>query len=386
MMKLWVKTFFIVCSLQFFGPTFTYAQVFTDTLSEAEAADIQKRIDKGLKQLDRKYTLQVLPLIYYTPETRMAFGAMSIVRFKFKYADSLLKVSNITPSFVYTQNEQMLAQVNFDLYTNKKWRFFGNAGYFIYPYFFNGVGNTLAADEVEWYDATYPKINLNVYRKLWSDSVSVGVKYAYQNSKITPLSNQVLDTGNYEGANGSVQSSIGVGVRYDSRSHLLSATSGWLADVSVNWTDEWSGATYKDQFILADIRTYIPVFKKKDIIALQVYTELHTGKVPFNLMSLLGGSEHMRGYREGEYRDRQMWVYQVEYRTRLFFKFVGLAAFVNMGGIGNDFEDVNQNYRFTYGGGLRIAPVPNERYFIRLDYGVNETSQGLFYIAIGEAF
>ena len=136
-MKLWVKTFFILCSLQFFGPKFTHAQVFTDTLSEAEAADIQKRIDKGLKRLNRKYSLQALPLIYYTPETRMEFGAMSIVRFKFKYADSLLKVSNISPSFVYTQNEQMLAQVNFDLYTNKKWRFFGNAGYFIYPYFFN---------------------------------------------------------------------------------------------------------------------------------------------------------------------------------------------------------------------------------------------------------
>lgn len=366
-------------------PQISNAQVFTDTLSVEESEMLQKHLDKELKRAQRKYTFQLLPIIYYTPETRMAFGAGGILRFKFDLKDSLLPVSRVTPTFVYTLNEQVLAQVGFDLHVNRKWRVFGDMGYFVYPYFFAGVGNNHNGESLEWYDATYPKLNLNVYRHVISDSISVGLRYDLQNSKITPVDGGELELGEYPGVNGSVQSSIGFGFLYDSRDYQLSATKGWFADLSVMWADEWSGSSYNDQFIKLDIRKYLPIFSNKDVVALQFYSELHNGNVPFNLMSLLGGSERMRGYREGVFRDRQMLIYQVEYRSRLFFKYFGLAAFANLGGIGSNLEDVNANYRYTLGGGIRIAPVPTERYFIRLDYGVGHDTQG-FYIAVGEAF
>ncbi len=362
-----------------------YSQVYTGPLTKEEAVALQKRLDQELKHSEKKIRFQVLPSIYYTPETRTAFGAVGILSFKFDAQDSILPVSKISPSFIYTQNAQILANVNFDMYTNRNWRVFGDVGYFVYPYFFSGVGNNHPGDYYEWYDATYPKLNLNVYRKIISDSISVGIRYDFQKSDIAPVENGILETGTYNGANGSTQSSVGLGLRYDSRSHIWSSTSGWYADFSLMFSEEGLGATYSDQYYKLDVRKYFTISKKKDLIAVQFYGEIHTGKIPFNLMALLGGSEQMRGYRMGIYRDRTMLVYQAEYRSRLFYKYFTFALFANMGGIGNSLEDVNANYRYTAGGGIRYTPLPKERLFIRFDYAWGNKTEG-FYIAVGEAF
>ena len=360
-------------------------QVLTDTLTAEEEILLRKKLDKELKRSERNLHVSVLPTIYYTPETRFAFGAVGILNFRFNKSDTLLPVSRISPTFVYTLNEQMITQVGFDLYPNKKWWLFGDVGYFVYPYFFGGVGNQHSGNYIEWYDASYPKLNLNVYRKVVSDSIFVGIRYDYQNSTIIPESGKLLDLGGYSGANGSVQSSIGIGIRYDSRDHIFSSTKGWYTDVSFMWTNPNLGASYTDQFLTADIRKYIPIFQRKDVLALQVYSESHSGNVPFNLMAMLGGSERMRGYREGVFRDTKMMVYQAEYRSRILFKYFAFAVFANLGGVGADFQEVNRNYRVTLGGGVRYTFLPKERIFIRFDYGIGEQTQG-FYLAVGEAF
>ncbi len=361
------------------------AQVYTDTLTAKEAEIFQKRMDRQLRKANKKVRFQVLPSIYYTPETRLAFGAVGIVSFKFDAQDSILMPSKITPSFIYTQNKQMLSNINYDLHVNRKWWVYGDVGYFDYPYFFSGVGNTHDGQYYEWYDATYPKLSLNVYRKVISDSISIGLKYAFQKSDITPEPNGILEDSFTNGKYGSTQSSLGVGMRYDSRSHIWSSVSGWYADFSYMVAAEAFGATYTDQFVALDIRKYITLSTKKDVLALQLFGELHTGYVPFNLMSLLGGSEQMRGYRKGIYRDRAMLVYQAEYRSRLIFKYFALAAFGSVGGIGNGLSDVNKNYRYTAGAGIRYTPLPKERLFLRLDYAWGENTEG-FYISVGEAF
>ncbi|MGB0806294.1 MAG: BamA/TamA family outer membrane protein [Salibacteraceae bacterium] len=368
-----------------FLPVVMLGQVYTDTLSQQESEQLQKRIEKELKKAERKYVFQFLPIVYYTPETDWAFGAGGNFLFKFDLSDSLLPVSKVTPSFVYTLNNQMLARVDFDLYTNKKWRVFGDIGYYVYPYFFSGIGNKHQGNYKEYYDADYPRLNINIYRHVFSDSISIGLRYDYQNSNIIPFSGGLLESGKYPGYEGSVQSSLGTGFMYDSRNFPLASTKGGYADISIMWSDNWTGATYSDQFVLIDLRKYFSVSKKEDVIAVQLYSEIHSGDVPFNLMAMLGGSERMRGYREGLFRDRQMVVYQAEYRSRMFFKHFGFALFANLGGIGNDFQDVNNNYRYTVGGGLRFSPMAEERYFIRLDYGAGQNTQG-FYIAVGEAF
>tara|TARA_R110002050_G_scaffold204327_3_gene339782 strand:- start:27885 stop:29042 length:1158 start_codon:yes stop_codon:yes gene_type:complete len=361
------------------------AQVYTDTLTPEESIALQKRLQKELKRTEQKVKLQILPMLYYTPETRLAFGASAMVSFTFNSSDSLLKFSTITPSFVYTLNKQMLAQVGFDLQLNRKWMLNGKLGYFIYPYFFAGIGNTHDGSYREWYDANYPVLATNLYRYVYENTISVGVRYKYQNTQITSISDSLLRDGNVPGSEGSIQSILGFGIRYDARDFLFSATKGWFIDFSTCWANNALGSTYQDQYSSLDIRKYISLTPKKDILALQLYSEVHSGEVPFNLMAMLGGDKMMRGYQKGVYRDRQMVVGQIEYRSRLFLKYLTAAAFFNYGSIGGDFKATFSHFRYTYGGGLRFTPTPENRYFIRVDYARGVETQG-FYVGVGEAF
>ena len=361
-----------------------FTQVHTDTLTAREAKKLQKRFDKELAPNQKKLRVQYLPVIYYTPETKMAFGATAIGSFKFDFTDSLLKVSQVTPSFVYTLNNQMMAQIAYNLNPNRNWEVSGRFGYFIYPYFFAGVGNQHNANTLAFYDAEYPVFELNIYRLVYKDIVSLGLKYSFQNTSISSDKGLVL-TPDIAGANGSTESSLGFGAKLETRDYKLSATKGWFIDFSVMWNEEAFGGSYQDQFLKLDIRKYISLTPKKDVLALQVYSEIHSGDVPFNLMSMLGGSQSMRGYQRGIYRDRQMMVYQAEFRSRLFFKYLAFTVFGNYGAIGNNFQDANKNYRYTYGAGLRYTPIPEKRYFIRFDYGRGQNTEG-FYIGVGEAF
>ena len=361
------------------------AQVVTDTLTNAEAQALKKRLDKQLSKSQKKVAFQFLPIIYYTPETKLALGASGVISFKLNSLDTVLEPSQITPSFVYTLNKQILAQVGYNLHLNRMWLLKGRIGYFVYPYFFAGVGNNHDGNYQEWYDAEYPLFSANLTRKIYKQSLSVGILYDFQNTKITSTSDSLLVGKSVSGSSGSTQSALGFTTIWNTRDFDLSSTKGWYANLSVQWVDPNLGASYTDQIVRLDVRKYISLTKKKDVLALQLFSETHHGDVPFNLMSMLGGSKLMRGYQRGVYRDRQMMVYQAEFRSRLLFNYFGFVLFGNYGAIGNNFDDLNKNYRYTYGAGIRFTPLPKKRYFIRLDYGKGQNTQG-FYIEVGEAF
>ena len=362
------------------------AQVKTDTLSQKEAEKLQKMFDKELSRTKKTNTFKVLPVVYYTPETRLAMGLVGVYSFRFNKSDTVLPFSKITPSAIYTLNKQWMLSASYDLKFNKNWFARGNFGYFIYPYFFAGIGNNHTGETLEWYGAKYPDFKTEVYRKLGNLPVHVGATYTYQNTTIDSiLPNGLLDDSGVPGAQGSIISAVGIGLIYNTKDYLFSPTRGWYAELGFKLADKGIGATFSDQIFTLDVRKYVPLSKKEDVLALQVYSKFHLGNIPFNLMPLLGGGNRMRGYREGVYRDRQMIIYQAEYRSRMFFKHFGFTVFGGLGGVGNDFEEVNTNYRYTAGAGLRFVPLPSERFTVRMDYAFGERTQG-FYIEVGQAF
>ncbi|MDQ1352396.1 MAG: BamA/TamA family outer membrane protein, partial [Acidobacteriota bacterium] len=55
------------------------------------------------------------PILYYTPETRLAYGAAGSYIFRMSGGKSA-RPSSISPILVYTQEKQFKAQVNADMY------------------------------------------------------------------------------------------------------------------------------------------------------------------------------------------------------------------------------------------------------------------------------
>ncbi len=122
------------------------------------------------------------------------------------------------------------------------------------------------------------------------------------------------------------------------------------------------------------------------MLALQALGFLNSGEVPLRSYALLGGSNTMRGYYQGRYRDKNMAVVQAEYRAALFWRF-GAVAFADLGNVGSELKDLNfQGLKYSYGAGLRFALNKTEKLNLRLDYGIGRNFSNGFYLQLGEAF
>lgn len=93
---------------------------------------------------------------------------------------------------------------------------------------------------------------------------------------------------------------------------------------------------------------------------------MKAGHLPFTALPTLGGSETLRAYQEGRFRDDASWHASVEHRVWVIprgfaitpsirVERIGLAPFFEAGSVGGNGIDVFQNeVRFSYGVGLRL--------------------------------
>ena len=110
------------------------------------------------------------------------------------------------------------------------------------------------------------------------------------------------------------------------------------------------------------------------------------GDVPFNQLAQLGGVARMRGYFEGQYRDKTYAMTQVEYRIMPLFWRLGAVLFAGIGEVAGRFRDFDlAHLKVSVGAGLRYALDPAERIHIRVDAGVGPGTWGLA-VNVLEAF
>ena len=122
------------------------------------------------------------------------------------------------------------------------------------------------------------------------------------------------------------------------------------------------------------------------VFATQLFVRVQPGDPGFSSQSEMGGQDLQRGIFEGRWRDRNLWVWQSEYRAPVWWR-IGAVAF---GGVGNVFDDPNElvdgGLKWSVGGGLRFALAPDEGVNLRVDYGRGTRGESGFYIGIREAF
>ena len=113
---------------------------------------------------------------------------------------------------------------------------------------------------------------------------------------------------------------------------------------------------------------FFPV-SSKNVIALRLilsYANNAPGsRVPFYLLPSAGGGDTLRAFREYRFRDENAGVFNVEARHRVH-PLVHLAAFVDAGKVGHDWQDINPlKPKMSYGLGIRAGT--DDRLFLRLD-------------------
>ena len=326
-----------------------------------------------------------LPIVFYSPDTKFGFGAAGMFTFNISGDTSTLRRSNFQAGFAYTTYNQLLAYLPFQLFLAKrKYWLQGEIGYYKYVFNYFGIGNEIAPDYLEKYDARFPRIRFNGLRNV-APGFHAGISYAFDAFNITRIdSTGLLADGDVTGHGGGRISSVGFAANFDSRDNIQFPTKGWFLEGEARTDGKWSGSEFEfTRLHFNGSRYFMPW--EKHIFAVNASVTSILGDAPFFQLATIGGTKRLRGYFEGKYRDKNAALLQAEYRSPFLWRF-GLVAFGGYGAAFDSYSTFKAQYlRFNYGAGLRLQLDQKQKINIRIDYGRGYQSSG-FYFTIGEAF
>ncbi|HHM21828.1 MAG TPA: hypothetical protein ENJ20_07370, partial [Bacteroidetes bacterium] len=213
-----------------------------------------------------------------------------------------------------------------------------------------------------------------------------GIRYWWDDYKIPRRDSAgLLIENTVTGHSGGVISGGGPLLTYDSRDHIFFPSKGLFIETEFYINKKYFGSDFNFTRFSLDAKAYISD-NRKGVWALNVYLVSLSGKPPFQQLALLGGAKRMRGYFEGRYRDRNLWMFQAEYRFPLYRRTGGVA----FGGVGNVSPSVqtlfSQKVHLTFGAGVRILLAEKDHINLRFDVGANEQGEVFPYLTVAEAF
>jgi outer membrane protein assembly factor BamA len=358
-------------------------------------AQEEKRKFFGFSRLDDtvatdKSGFFILPLLYYTPDTRWAAGAAGVYYFKippkYEYEEET-RISYVQFLADYTQNRQLDVWGQWKIFTrNENFLLEGEMRYRDFPDRFYGIGNQSLKSNSEKYEYNYISLkSLMLKRVSRKYDLFAGIDYQFEYEYgFTYTPGGTLEQGTITGFKGGTGSAIGLVAIYDSRDNLINAYSGQLMELSSYFFTPVLGSTFSYWNINATYQKYWQV-KRKHILAVQAKGRHAEGEVPFLDMPTLGNDDILRGYPKNRFRDKNFVAAQVEYRFPVWWRF-GLVGFAGAGDVFAKPSDVSlRTLKYSVGAGVRFVVNPAERLNIRLDYGHGREG-GYFYFVVAESF
>jgi len=331
-------------------------------------------------------SLVVLPVIYYTPETRLAFGAGGIITFRPKGSSAADLPSYFQALAVYTQNKQFTLSLEPRLYLNG--RSFLLTGLFEltkFPNKFWGIGFDTPASAEENFTTAKQALQFTFQKRIVPRAnIYFGLTYYFEHTKLLKFDPEgQLASGHIIGWKGGLLSGLGVIFSLDSRDKIYSPSRGNYFQVSSLVFNRLVASQYDFFKFKADLRHYLPLGKSR-VLALQCVFQAVPGTTPFSSLSLLGGDSLMRGYYSGRYRDKVLLAGQAECRLPLWWRF-GLAGFAGLGGVADSVGCLSAaKFKYSYGFGFRFR-LDREGAVLRMDFGFGKGTWGLYFTA-GQAF
>ncbi len=334
-----------------------------------------------------KPSINAYPYVFYTPETKFAFGAGGVFTFYSK-KDSLLKPSNVTFSGFYsTIKTYELSLVSNLFFVQNKIASTIDVGYGHKIDRFFGIGNDtpdLNAEAEYILDNVGGIIDFQIPATVVISN-RAGLVLEYRDYTVVDRrDNPYLQTDTLSGISGGTVSGAGLVWIWDTRDHIFFPNDGGMSQVKVIFYTKDMGSDFTYSFLEANIRRYWS-FAPNHVLATQIFLQTTGGNVPFFKLPALGGSKTMRGYFEGRYRDNNYFTWQVEYRQYFWWRF-GLVAFAGMGDVVNDLTRLTlRQLKTSYGAGLRFLFNKEQKINVRVDYGLGHNTDGI-YFGIQEVF
>lgn len=333
---------------------------------------------------DSKWRVSPLPVIYYSPETRLGFGAL--VSANVRLGDSTTRTSYLQTSFIYTTNKQYEISNIGRVYTNRDQQIFQYRLYYTYfPEYFHGYQTQSPEDFKELINYKRLWIEMRAFqqiRKSFYGGIFAKLNHLYD---VNSPANGLLESLAPPGYEGYTILGVGPALTSDNRDSQVYPTKGHFVEVSwMTHPDAISDFTFQN--LRFDARAYKQLnVLSDDVLAFQFFANLNSGSVPYRDMADIGGSVTMRGYYRGYYRYKNLFASQVEYR----FMVHRLVGFAIWGGGAFVSERWSSPFRHSIkpnaGAGVRLRINQRDKLNLRADYGVGKRQSGL-YLDAAEAY
>ncbi|MFD3001680.1 BamA/TamA family outer membrane protein [Pontibacter toksunensis] len=360
--------------------TTTEAQIATDT-----TVTIKKESEsvKGLIPI---------PVVYYTPDTRLGLGAAVIgyLRLKSHTDSSYTRLSTARLLADYTLNKQMDQQLLWEVFTREeKYLLRGELRHRKYTDRFYGIGNNTTLEDEGKYAFNFVSARLGGLKNI-GHRVFVGLDFLltnYYNLSYDSLSEgreSLLQAQEIPGYKGGLNSGAGLVFLLDTRDNTAFASRGVLFEASVYNFGKMLGGDFDYRNVNLNFSKYFEV-RPGRVLGFNTVLNLNNGEVPVMRMATAGGDRILRGYARNRFLDDNFAGTQVEYRFPLYRRF-GLTTFAGIGDVFDKPSDVEfSNIKYSIGSGLRYALNKEQKLNIRIDVGYGREGSNL-YIVIGEAF
>lgn len=344
----------------------------------AEADSPEKTKDIGIAPI---------PIIFYTPETSLAFGGGVVFTFRDPDQPNDKRPDNLQLIAAYTLKNQIFLSLSPEIHFNEKdGKLYVQTSYADWPTSFFGIGNEadINTDDIDGLEEVYshrsfmiqPWIAHKVFSKF-----SLGATLDFKRSDISDTEDDgLLEQGKITGSDGGIRSGLGPALIWDSRDSLFFPTRGsWHKIWSWHYRDQL-GSDFDYNLYGADFRTYHSL-RPGHIVAWHLAGISTDGEVPFDELP----TTPLRGLYEGLFIDNNMLTLEVEYRFPLRGRWSG-ATFAGVGDVFDDTQDLElDNLKYAAGGGFRYAIDEKEKINLRVDIGVSR--YGIFpYVLFQESF
>jgi len=338
---------------------------------------------------------KVLPIVFYTPETRLGLGAGALVQYRMPGATAAGRPSSVAFGGVYTLQHQVLAQLTPELR-------FGDDDYVLkldalgarYPSRFFGIGNEPRSDVYDRYTDCYVRADLDFRARPFARQsplapLYVGANYSAAWNSVAdvqpgaPDQPSMLAQLGERSAAAVFSSGLGPSLSWDSRDTLNWPTRGSYVDVRGTGFAHWLGSGARFRRLYVDARRYQPLWRDH-VLAMRAVAQAVWGEVPFQRLPQLGGSNMFRGWYAGQLRGRFLVALEAEYRVPLGPRWA-VVAFGSVGRVARhlrrfSFDDIH----VAGGAGLRLSVDKHSRMNIRLDLAYGD---GFYpYLQFREAF
>ncbi|NSL85392.1 BamA/TamA family outer membrane protein [Chitinophaga sp. Mgbs1] len=358
-----------------------------DTMAPAAPKGVYNRILHYLQHTNevkkkKKFDISFIGGPVYTPETSAGIAVMVAAQYRTDHKDSLLPVSNVAVyGSVALTGFYGLGLNSTTIFPKDRFRLSLKASFSSRPDKYWGIGFEDGSNKddytkyVQLTEKLQADFSVRVSRALFAGA-SLQVQHTSAADIDSIAGHPVMQPGTVLG--------IGIGpyVVYDTRDFIPNPYKGIYVRFGFRSFPSFLGNN--DVFSKFDLQfDWYRRLWKGAILATDLYVEERSGTVPWSMLAEAGGSNRLRGYYEGRYRDKNLLAGQVELRQHIYRR-SGMVAWIGAGNVYSEFKHLTFSKTLvSYGIGYRWEF--KNRVNIRLDYGRGQDQQG-FYFGINEVF